>query len=88
MDVPVSVFRAHLSEWIERAREGEEVVLTERGKAVARLLPPDYRSFLEQLEAEGAIGPAMSPKRKASEIEKVTAKGSVSDILIELRGRV
>jgi prevent-host-death family protein len=35
----VSDLRAHLSEWLERAREGEEVVVTERGVPVARLLP-------------------------------------------------
>jgi len=38
MDVAVSDLRAHLSEWLERARDGEEVVVTERGIPVARLL--------------------------------------------------
>ena len=87
MDVPVSVFRAHLSEWIERARQGEEVVLTERGRPVARLVPPEYRSFLERLEADGLVSRPLAPKRKASEILKISAKGSVSDILVEQRGR-
>jgi prevent-host-death family protein len=86
MDVSVSVFRAHLSEWVERARAGEEVVLTDRGRPVARLVPADHRSFLERLEAEGVVGPSPGPKPKASELRKVRAKGSVSDVVIEQRG--
>ncbi|MHB8294827.1 MAG: type II toxin-antitoxin system Phd/YefM family antitoxin [Acidimicrobiales bacterium] len=31
--------RAELSSWVDRARAGEEVVITERGTPVARLLP-------------------------------------------------
>ena len=30
MDVAVSEFRANLRDWLERAREGNEVVVTER----------------------------------------------------------
>jgi antitoxin (DNA-binding transcriptional repressor) of toxin-antitoxin stability system len=35
MDVPVTELRAHLSEWLERVRGGDEVVVTDRGVAVA-----------------------------------------------------
>src|SRR5665647_1492442 len=38
MDVAISTLRAELSSWIERARSGEEIVVTERGTPVARLL--------------------------------------------------
>ena len=39
MDVSVSTLLAELSSWIDRARAGEEIVITDRGIAVARLLP-------------------------------------------------
>lgn len=56
MNVPVDDLRAHLSEWLERAGEGEEVVVTERGVPVARLLGVASTATLERLAAEGVIG--------------------------------
>src|ERR1039458_8019004 len=44
MDVAISTLRAELSTWIERARSGEEVVVTDRGTPVARLLASGCRS--------------------------------------------
>jgi len=38
MDVAITDLRAHLSDWLERAREGTEVIITDRGLPVARLL--------------------------------------------------
>ena len=38
MDVAVTDLRAHLSEWLDRVREGDEVVITDRGVPVARLV--------------------------------------------------
>jgi prevent-host-death family protein len=37
MDVSVSALRAELKQWVERARDGEDVVVTERGIPVAGL---------------------------------------------------
>jgi prevent-host-death family protein len=36
---PVSRVKASLSEYIRRAKAGEEVIITERGRPVARLVP-------------------------------------------------
>lgn len=63
MDVPVSDLRAHLSEWLERARGGEEVVVTERGLPVARLLGISAAATLERLVADGVIGRAERTQR-------------------------
>jgi len=68
MDVAVSDLRAHLSEWLERAREGDEVVVTERGVPVARLLGIEASPLLERLTATGVIG---RPERP----DKPTASG-------------
>ncbi|MDX8495265.1 type II toxin-antitoxin system prevent-host-death family antitoxin [Mesorhizobium sp. VK22B] len=40
MNVSITEARAKLSELVRRAKAGEEIVITRRGKAVARLLPP------------------------------------------------
>ncbi len=64
-----------LSELLDRAEKGEEVVITRRGKPVARLVPiPDAYSV------EGARGAmqrirerAKSLKLSASEVEKLIA---------------
>jgi len=59
----VSDLRAHLSEWLDRAREGEEVVVTDRGVPVARLLGITASATLERLAAEGVISRPESAQR-------------------------
>ena len=57
MNKPVGAFEAktHFSELLERAEHGEEIVITRRGKAVARLMPiaevkrEDPRKILERM---------------------------------------
>ncbi len=63
MDVAITDLRAHLSEWLERAREGAEVVVTDRGVPVARLLGLSTTATLERLAAEGVIGRPASARR-------------------------
>lgn len=66
MDVAVTDLRAHLSEWLDRARAGDEVVITERGVPVARLLGLAATATLERLTAEGVIGRPTSARRPAA----------------------
>ena len=56
MDVPVTELRAHLSEWLDRVRSGDEVVVTDRGIPVARLLGMSATGTLQRLAADGVIG--------------------------------
>jgi antitoxin (DNA-binding transcriptional repressor) of toxin-antitoxin stability system len=49
---------ASLSQWLERAREGDEMVITDWGVPVARLLGLGATATLERLAAVGVIGPA------------------------------
>jgi prevent-host-death family protein len=86
MDVAVSVLRAHLSEWVDRARAGEEIRVTDRGVPVARLVGVEVAPILEQLIAEGVIGPAARAERpKATGHRRVPAKASVADLVTDLR---
>ena len=50
--VPVTVFRKHIPEYLGKVRQGEGLSLTSRGREVARLVPPeDSRlSAREQLQ--------------------------------------
>ena len=52
MEVAISTLRAELASWIERARTGEEIVVTDRGSPVARLLAVDSAPLLDQLSQE------------------------------------
>ena len=58
MDVAVSELRAHLSDYLDRAREGAEVVITDRGMPIARLLGVTATTTLERLTADGIIAVA------------------------------
>lgn len=86
MDVAVSDLRAHLSEWLERAREGEEVVVTDRGVPVARLLGINASATLERLVAEGVIGrPERTQRMTASGRSRPRPRHSVSARVSEQR---
>jgi prevent-host-death family protein len=86
MDVAVSDLRAHLSEWLERARAGEEVVVTDRGVPVARLLGVGASAALERLTAEGVISrPGRAERPKASERRRPKTARPLADRVSEQR---
>jgi prevent-host-death family protein len=86
MEVSVSAFRADLRAWLARARAGEEVVITDRGAPVARLLGVDSGAVLERLTAEGVIARPSSARRpKASGRRRPRARGPVSTLVSEQR---
>jgi len=86
MDVAISELRAHLSEWLDRARQGDEVVITDRGLPVARLLGLGTSTTLERLTAEGLIGrPARSARPTASGRARPRARRSVADLVSDQR---
>ncbi|WP_435737115.1 type II toxin-antitoxin system prevent-host-death family antitoxin [Cellulosimicrobium sp. PMB13] len=57
MEVPVSALRAELRSWIERARSGEEIVVTERGVPVARLTGVATADLVTELTRDGVLSP-------------------------------
>lgn len=86
MEVAVSELRANLSAWLDRARQGEEVVVTERGLPVARLLGIDIAAKLERLTTEGVIGrPSHGDRPLASATARRRARGSVADLVSDQR---
>lgn len=86
MDVPVTELRAHLSDWLERVRGGEEVVVTDRGVPVARLLGMSATATLQRLAADGVIGRDVSARRPAAAgRERPRARRSASEIISDQR---
>jgi len=86
MNVTVSNLRAHLSEWVNRASSGEEILVTHRGIPVARLLGVDAAPLLERLTAEGVTGRVDRTSRpKATKHRRVPSTASVADLVTEQR---
>lgn len=84
MDVGIRDLRAHLSRYVEQVKAGEEIVVTEHGKPVARLLPMNGERKIDRLTREGVVIPARS--RSDWLPEPIKARGTLSDIVIEQRG--
>jgi prevent-host-death family protein len=58
LHVSVTAFRKHVPDYLGKVQKGEDITLTSRGKAVARLVPPlDERLMaMEQLaELRGTV---------------------------------
>ncbi|HST47356.1 type II toxin-antitoxin system Phd/YefM family antitoxin [Jatrophihabitans sp.] len=86
MDVAISMLRAELSGWIEHVRAGEEVVITERGIPVARLLPIDTAPLIDQLTQQGVLGkPRRADRPDARAVVRAKASEPVSDLVAEQR---
>ena len=86
MDVPVTELRAHLSEWLDRVRSGDEVVVTDRGIPVARLLGMSATATLQRLAEDGVIGRDVSARRPtATGRSRPSSRRPVSEIISEQR---
>jgi prevent-host-death family protein len=82
VNVPITELRAHLSDWLEQARSGEEIIVTDRGVPVARLMGLDASAVLERLTLEGVISrPVLSEKIKARGQKRPSATSSVADLV-------
>lgn len=88
MNVPITEFRRQLKRWLELAQEGEEIVVTDRGIAVARLTGVDARSVVERLAREGRLTLPARPRIPAKDLPKLKVIGEgrqISDYLDDVR---
>ena len=85
MEVGVRELRDNLSKWIARAKRGQDILITERGKPVARLTHVEESPALDRLIAKGIVTPARSSKTKIRRNDLIKTKGSVSDLVKEQR---
>ena len=83
-EVGIRVLRDKLSWYISRVREGEEVVVTDHGKAVARIVPLDRPGLLERLVAEGVVTLPLDRERAPLRM-RIAPTAPVSPLIIEDR---
>ena len=84
MDVGIRELRESLSKYLARVRDGDELVVTERGRAVARIVPITGTRALDRAIADGVVTPAKTP-RQARTGELIRSRGIVSDLVTEQR---
>jgi prevent-host-death family protein len=82
-EVGVRELHDRLSEHLERVEQGAEVVVTRRGRPIARLSAIDDEDSLEDLVRRGLVTPPDRPRRARQ--PSVKARGSVSDLVAEQR---
>jgi len=82
-EVGVRELHDRLSEYLERVEAGDEVVVTRRGRRIARLSGLDAERPLEVLERRGLI--RMPKGSRTPHTAQIKASGSVSDLVSEQR---
>ena len=85
VEVGVRDLKNNLSRYLDRVKAGEEVIVTDRGRPVARLTALDAPTDrLAELIATGTVRP---PKRKTRHrpARRIKSKGPVSDLVAEQR---
>lgn len=75
----------NLSRYLDRVREGEDVIVTDRGHPIARLSALDHtENRLAELIASGVVRPAKRTSRRPP-ANRIAPKGSVSDLVADQR---
>lgn len=84
MEVSVSALRAELKTWLDHAKAGEEVVITDRGVPVARLSGIDGSDLVGGLLRDGLL---TAPAEERPSLAAPVARGqnAVSGLVRRLR---
>jgi prevent-host-death family protein len=82
-EVGVRELHDRLSEHLDRVERGVDIVVTRRGRPIARLSGVAAEDPLEQLVRRGLITPPTGPRR--AKRARVKPRGSVSDLVAEQR---
>ena len=83
-EVGVRDLKNNLSRYLGRVADGEEVVVTDHGRPVARLIAIDASTdHLADLIAAGLVRPATKPRGPLP--ARIKAAGTVSDLVADQR---
>ena len=82
-EVGVRDLHDRLSAHLDRVEKGSEIVVTRRGKPVARLSAVDRTDPLDELVRRGLVRPPKTARR--SRRPRVKASGSVSALVADQR---
>jgi prevent-host-death family protein len=85
VEVGVRDLKNNLSRYLDRVKDGEEVIVTDRGRPIARLSAMDHST--DRLAELIAAGVVRAPKRttRSRPARRIKPKGSVSDLVAEQR---
>ena len=85
IEVGIRELKNNLSRYLDRVRSGDQVIVTDRGRPIARLTSIDAASTkLAELVDSGLVQPPTEPERRRS-AHRVKASGPVSDLVAEQR---
>lgn len=82
-EVGIRELRDHLSKYLDEVQRGHDLVVTDRGRAIARILPVSGEATLDRLIREGKVTPAKTRARRRP--APLQTKGTVSDLVAEQR---
>lgn len=82
-EVGVRELRDHLSRFLAQVQAGNEVVVTDRGRAIARVVPMSGERTLDVLVRDGLVIPARRRQRRRP--PPLNSHGTVSDLVAEQR---
>ncbi len=83
VEIGIRQLRDGLSRHLAEVRRGRTVTVTDHGRPIARIVPVDHPTRLEELRAQGRIRPAARRKRPAP--EPVRGAGPVTDLIDDQR---
>jgi len=84
MEVGIRELRGQLSDYLARVRAGDEVIVTDRGTAFARIVPIAGGRAIDRAVAEGLVTRAPRSTRSRPS-RRAQARGTVSDLVAEQR---
>ena len=77
--VNISDLKAHLSAHIQMVRDGEEVLVCDRNRPVARIIPIHSEEYSEQEQRLIARGALIPPLRRRTAADVPRPQGNVPD---------
>lgn len=83
--IGIRELRDGLSKHLGSVQEGTEIVVTDHGRPVARIVPYGRESGLEKLVREGLVTLPTGPRQPLP--DPIRTDGSVSELISDSRGR-
>ena len=84
-EVGVRELHDRLSRYVQHVQDGAEVVVTMRGRRVARLVPVDQIDPLADLRARGLVREPTAPRHPRARRPRLKAAKPVSDLVADQR---
>jgi prevent-host-death family protein len=84
-EVGVRELHDRLSRYVQHVQDGAEVVVTMRGRRVARLVPVDEIDPLADLRARGLVREPNAPRSPRAPRARLKAAQPVSDLVADQR---